>query len=348
MAFHMECIMKYKYRHQELYKDKKIDIKSNSKKELIAKIQRKKDQIDKQTIDSQIRLDDFCTLYLETYKKSSVSASWYRDLCWIKDMLVEGISNKPVGKITPIEVQSFLNSCDYADSTMKKIYDFTKKIFRHAQINGTTDYTFDLIVPRGRPAKSRRSLTDREQLALLKVIKGTRAEAFISIMYYCGLRPSEVSALTWSDIDFDRNVLTVSRAVKRNDAIGEPKSRAGVREVPIPSNLSTVLQNTPKSSIFVCWQRNGHHTKSSVRKLWQKIKKELETELCHEIDFSLYDIRHTYCTNLERAGVPINIASRLMGHSDISLTSKIYTHASSEALEIARMHLEEYQKEKEA
>lgn len=76
-------------------------------------------------------------------------------------------------------------------------------------------------------------------------------------------------------------------------------------------------------------------------------KKELIAKIQRKKD-QMYDIRHTYCTNLERAGVPINIASRLMGHSDISLTSKIYTHASSEALEIARMHLEEYQKEKEA
>ena len=53
-------------------------------------------------------------------------------------------------------------------------------------------------------------------------------------------------------------------------------------------------------------------------------------------DFVMYNLRHTYCTDLERAGVPINIASRLMGHSDISLTSKIYTHACFETLETAR------------
>ena len=53
-------------------------------------------------------------------------------------------------------------------------------------------------------------------------------------------------------------------------------------------------------------------------------------------DFVLYNLRHTYCTDLEKAGVPINIASRLMGHSDISLTAKIYTHASAESIEIAR------------
>lgn len=53
-------------------------------------------------------------------------------------------------------------------------------------------------------------------------------------------------------------------------------------------------------------------------------------------DFTLYNLRHTYCTDLEKAGVPINIASRLMGHSSINITAKIYTHASTQALEMAR------------
>lgn len=53
-------------------------------------------------------------------------------------------------------------------------------------------------------------------------------------------------------------------------------------------------------------------------------------------DFKLYYLRHTYCTDLELKGVPINIAKTLMGHSDISITAKIYTHATDETIELAR------------
>ncbi|NBH79458.1 hypothetical protein D3Z52_15050 [Clostridiaceae bacterium] len=35
---------------------------------------------------------------------------------------------------------------------------------------------------------------------------------------------------------------------------------------------------------------------------------------------------HTYCTDLARSGVPLVTASRLMGHSSVELTAKIYTH----------------------
>lgn len=328
--------MKYKYRYQEWYKDVKIDCKAHSHKELMQKVRTKKEQIDKQTIDADMKLDDFCQLYLDTYKRDSVSDSWYEVLCFIKDKLVSYIGNKPVGKIKPIEVQSFLNSCNtLSDSTIKKIYIFTRQIFDEMQTNGATQYRFVLTAPNGKPKATGRSLSVEEQNALLNVIKGHRGELFISIMYYCGLRPSEVSALRWEDIDLEKNIVRVSKAVKRDGSIGSPKSIAGVREVPIPMALASMI--TPQAPIeYVCRQRNGHHTKGSVRRMWSDIKTKVSDELGEPFDARLYDIRHTYCTNLEKAGVPINIASRLMGHSNISITSKIYTHASDEALEIAR------------
>ena len=334
--------MEYNHRYREVYKGVRIDIKAKSNKELHQKIDKKKAQIDRQTIDGTTRLHDFCSMYLDTYKKNTVSASWYEDLKWISKKLVDGIGNKPVGRIRPIEVQNFLNSCsDYSESTVKKIYTFTKQICNELTVNGANDYVFNLSAPKGRKESPGKSLSAAEQTAMLEAIKGHRGELFVLIMFYCGLRPSEVSALTWKDIDLKRNILSVNKAVKKDGTIGDTKSASGVRDVPIPTTLSAILKEHQEGPFsLVCSQRNGHHTKSSLRKMWASIKQLVEAELGRPFNYRLYDIRHTYCTNLERQGVPINIASRLMGHSDISVTSKIYTHASDEALEIARKCIE--------
>lgn len=53
-------------------------------------------------------------------------------------------------------------------------------------------------------------------------------------------------------------------------------------------------------------------------------------------DLVPYCLRHTYCTDLQSAGVPINVAKELMGHSDISITAKIYTHHSEIAFDNAK------------
>ena len=55
-------------------------------------------------------------------------------------------------------------------------------------------------------------------------------------------------------------------------------------------------------------------------------------------DLVLYCLRHTYCTDLQKKGVPLNIAKYLMGHSDISVTASIYTHTGTdEAIEAGRI-----------
>ena len=57
---------------------------------------------------------------------------------------------------------------------------------------------------------------------------------------------------------------------------------------------------------------------------------------------SLYCYRHTYCTDLQAAGVPINVAKELMGHSSIAVTAQIYTHKSDEAFNNAADLINKY------
>ena len=44
-------------------------------------------------------------------------------------------------------------------------------------------------------------------------------------------------------------------------------------------------------------------------------------------DLCLYCLRHTYCTDLQKHGVPLNTAKFLMGHANIATTANIYTHS---------------------
>lgn len=48
-----------------------------------------------------------------------------------------------------------------------------------------------------------------------------------------------------------------------------------------------------------------------------------------------YCLRHTYCTDLQRAGVALNVAKYLMGHSDIAMTANIYTHTTADVIDDA-------------
>lgn len=338
--------MQYKYRHRETYKGVKIDVRSNDFNVFLQKLEAKKAQIDRQTIDDSTTLQDFSERYLAAYKQHTVSKSAYQDLNYILRALIRGIGNKPLSQIRLIHLQEYLNSlAQYSDSYIKKQYDLLCQIFHHAYRNGITptDYSEDLIRPKGKTGVTGRSLTDRERSILLEVLNGHRGELFCKLVLYCGLRPSEVQALTWDDIDLKSNTISISKSMKRDGTVGPPKTASAYRVVPIPLHLRELLVNFDRTSVELF-----SHNLTWRRRMWDNVRREMAlamgaTTYRNKIvdnplpaDFTLYNLRHTYCTDLEKAGVPINIASRLMGHSSISITSKVYTHASAEALEIAR------------
>ena len=64
-------------------------------------------------------------------------------------------------------------------------------------------------------------------------------------------------------------------------------------------------------------------------------------------DLTAYLLRHTFCTDCQAAGVPLNVAKELMGHKDISVTAKIYTHMVDDVFEQNRLRLEEYARQKD-
>jgi integrase len=318
--------MAYKYRHRETYKGTKIDLRANTLSELDRKVKAKKKAIDHNTIDGSVSMSRFGTMFLEATKRNTVSASWYQDLCYTWNTIVRQIGDRPMDRISTIQLQEYLNGLYLADGTIKKRYDLICQVFRYAYINGTTetDYTLGLVRPRGTPTVNGRSITDRERSTLLEALNGHRGELLCKLVLYCGLRPSEAQALEWSDIDLVGRTVTVTKSLKRDGTVGTPKTVSAYRVVPIPEHLVPLLS---------CHQSDGNlfsHNLKWRRRMWDDIRKRTG------LTFTLYDLRHTYCTDLEKMGVPISIASRFMGHANINITAKIYTHASTEALEIGR------------
>ena len=343
----------YKYRHREMYKDKMIDVKANSTGDLANKITAKKKQIDRQFLDKDTMLADFIDTYLEAYKRASVSPDTYAFLKIIGDKISDGIGNMKVSKIKPLQIQTFLNSLiGYKESYIKKIYQLTCQIFLHAYRNGltSTDYSVLLELPKGRRAEIGRSITDRERQVLLQVLDGHRGEMFCKLMLYCGLRPGEAMALQWKNVDLSDETITVDKSYKRSGNIGQPKSQAANRTIPIPDHLVPLLRKNKAGPFdFVCLNNGQPYSEGARRAMWKSVKRAMNLAMgCKSYrnklvppypladDFTMYCLRHTYCTDLERAGVPINVARRLMGHSNIATTSRIYTHDNDESLERAR------------
>jgi integrase len=77
--------------------------------------------------------------------------------------------------------------------------------------------------------------------------------AMFYVLIFCGLRSSELRALSWRDIDFGTSTMTVRQRADRWGCIGQPKSDAGTRDILFPEIASKELKKwrtrCPKSTL---------------------------------------------------------------------------------------------------
>jgi len=163
-----------------------------------------------------------------------------------------------------------------------------------------------------------------------------RDDLALSLALYAGLRRGEVCGLQWGDVDLKASVLHVRR--QRCRAAGElivkaPKSRAGVRDIPIAADLLPILKAayrlTPSAWVVDV-------NPEAITKRWVKLQRELQTGE----RYRLHDLRHTYGSRLVLDGVNLRVVQYLMGHSKIDITMRVYSHcrASDAQKELLRVY----------
>lgn len=351
------------YRKTFTFEGKRYSVSGKTPERLEENLARKKlmlsgvwEEGDCVTAKDKITVSDWIPEWLTVYKMPVVSNDWYKGLCkFCSNLILPAIGEMKLSEVRPTDLQKILNSkSDCSRSYIKTIHNVISEIFRAAYINGLIlqDPSELLVRPAGRKKKPRRSLTSYERMVFLEAIDGYWAELFLKFQLFCGLRPSEAAALLWSDIDLGSGVVSVNKALKGDKSVGETKTASGVRKVPLPESFIKELKahKKEKKDNLVCHNsQGGPLTRDSIKVMWKHVLRRMkkaekrmtpEKSLLPDIDGDeasvMYCLRHTYCTDLQAAGVPINVARELMGHSSISVTAEIYTHSSPESFQDAR------------
>lgn len=333
------------------YEGQRYFVRGKDERELGAKIEKKKKALEEGSIivNSNTKVSVWAEEWLTTYKAVDVEVDWFKNMSNIlNNIILPPLGSSRLRDIKPLHLKKILNDkSGLSASYLKKIYNIMHEMFECAKQNGliAINPADGITLPKSKPAEKRRALTKQEREFMLLVAETHRGGIFVKIMLYCGLRPGEVAALQWKNIDFPKQIIKIDSALKQSGAIGPPKSKAGKRIVPIPKILFQNLKQIAGNPFdFVCTQQNGKlHTKTTIKLMWNNIKREMDILMGAKVvrneiiismlpdDLYLYNLRHTYGTDLQAAGVPINVAKELMGHSDISTTAKIYTHYSDTA-----------------
>ena len=241
------------------------------------------------------------------------------------------------------EIQTQMLKNGFTDVTNRTIMD-CKRILEDAVNNDLISKNVaNGIKSKKFPKKERMPLTKYEDKILLKYAKEHKYGLFMLILRYCGIRPEEAVALTLDDIDLNKKILNINKAVSlaRNQPRVKTTKNLRNRQIPIPNVLIKLLKdeiNYRKSNNIKFLFTKETNKYSMLTK--QALKTHLNTFLNFlneniaadkkRIKFTYYQLRHSYCTMLYYAGVKIKKAQELMGHSSVDIVYDIYTHLDEE------------------
>ena len=160
----------------------------------------------------------------------------------------------------------------------------------------------------------------------------------IELALFTGMRRGEIIGLKWSDINFDKQCLSVKRSIykpkSKKSVEKEPKSHSSIRTIAIPNCLCETLKESKKSQeeyslSLATWQnleyvftdKNGNVMNPQTPT--KQFSKFLDRHNIRHLKF--HCLRHTSATLLLSNGCDIKTISARLGHSSIE-TTNIYVH----------------------
>jgi integrase len=145
------------------------------------------------------------------------------------------------------------------------------------------------------------------------------------------MRAGELLALTVYDLDFATKTIRVNKSSDdRTREIRQPKTKASVALLPMPSALEMTLRNymlnwKPNPAGILFATRDGSRPRSRANVVRIGLKPVLR-KLGIPTNASLHAFRHGLATELAEASVPITVLQNQLRHADVKTTLKVYAH----------------------
>jgi integrase len=241
--------------------------------------------------------------------------------------------------IRTLDIQVFLNqkALKYSRSGLQHMKATLSRMFSDAVAwNYVRDNPVrNVRLPNARLAPPQPYLTPEQVRRLVFALREPYRTIVLTAVL-TGLRPSELFGLYWTDLDFEKQTMQISRSYYMGE-FGLPKTNKSRRTLLMPTVLRKALENhressKRKTSELVFSTRQGKPIDPS-RVLKKGVYPVLEKLKMPRVGWRAF--RHTVATLLQHMGVSVKVAQDQLGHSNPTTTLAIYTHALPEAQKAA-------------
>lgn len=252
----------------------------------------------------------------------------------IKDVKVDDLNYYHIKMIYEKLDQANL-SADYKNKILglfKRLIKFSAKCY------ATSDKVLSLINTYRKDNFTKKEMdffTYEEYIKFSSVITNQEHKVFFDVLYYLGLRKSEALALTWGDIDFEKETVSVTKNITRfingkKWQFSTPKTKNSIRVLPTPKRVLNGLKmikkghnkndlvfggDAPYGNTTICNLKNKYCKLADIRQI------------------RIHDFRHSTASLLLHENASIQLISKYLGHANINITLATYAHLYKSELE---------------
>lgn len=283
---------------------------------------------------------DVCDLWLSDYEHTVSGSTYLRTNGIVEHHIKPFFGESKVDKITIRHAQDFANKMykEYVKghtfvSTAKRIVEYARVTLKAVNENPFND----IMLPKRK--KSGREITYYTKDELLEFLSCCKESLpplwhlFFHVLSYTGMRRGEALALTWKDIDFEEKIISINKTISRDKngttGVHPTKTASGKRTIDIDNVTTGLLESWRKENLDDLYVFTN--TKGSYITFSQPIRQLQRVTEIHGLKYvSPHGLRHTHCSMLFAAQVPIPMVKTRLGHKDIKTTLNIYTHVYKE------------------
>lgn len=258
----------------------------------------------------------------------SVGTRELYERAYITHVKDSNISHKRMSTLKPEDIQTLYNSLKISTAALNSVHKFVKGFITWANRNKYSDCSMNAVILPEKPVVKKQTdivtWSDSEIENIMNCEPDFVLKPLIVFALYSGMRISELLGLRWSDLD--ENIIHVRRQFYRGSFVLPKMGKE--RDIPMHEKIKDYVHTADRPYELVFCTASGnpldyHNVVRSLDRFYRR--NNIEHKKFHAY-------RATFVTRLCKNGVPIQIASKLAGHENITVTAKYYTSIEQDSM----------------
>lgn len=300
--------------------------------------------------NSKYTFQQIYELFLVEHKNTVKSGTYATTVRYAKLHILPKIANKKIDSFTVLDCQKlvnqwaeYFNSAKYPKGIAQQVFDYAIKM------NIITDNPMRKVkLPKRKETINEvNKFYNTDELKhffdCVKDYGNMKYLAFFRLLAFTGMRKGEALALNWSDIDFNKKQVHITKGVVLDEneipIISTTKTKKSVRTVSLDDEslatlkkwkleqakelMSIGINSMNKHQLLFTYDANKLYRPSYSNCWLEQIIKKYNLK-----KITMHGFRHSHCSLLFEMNTPIQVVQDRLGHTNIKTTMDIYTHVT--------------------